>query len=189
MARLMDKYKAEVLPALLETAGSKNPMAVARLQKVVISMGVGRAVEDKKRIDLAGKDLANIAGQKPLVCKARKSVSNFKVRAGQETGLKVTLRGSRMYEFLDRLINVAIPRIRDFRGLNPQSFDGRGNYSMGVTEQTIFPEIDSAAVEWAQGMNITLVTTAKNDRQCRDFLTLMGLPFRTDKAGDGKAGK
>ena len=185
MARMMEKYRGEVLPNLLKEAGTSNPMAVPRLQKIVISMGVGRATEDKKRIDMAGKDLATIAGQKPLVCKAKKSVSNFKVRQGQDTGLKVTLRGHRMYEFLDRLINVAIPRIRDFRGLNPQSFDGRGNYSMGVSEQTIFPEIDAAAVEWPQGMNITMVTTAKSDRECREFLKQMGLPFRSDK-GDGK---
>ena len=187
MARLMDKYKSEVLPGLLQDAGTNNPMAVPRLQKVIVSMGVGRATEDKKRIDLASKDLATITGQKPLVCKAKKSVSNFKVRQGQETGLKVTLRGHRMYEFLDRLIHVAIPRIRDFRGLNPQSFDGRGNYSMGVSEQTIFPEIDAAAVEWAQGMNITVVTSARSDRECRELLQRMGMPFRSDKAEGKKA--
>jgi large subunit ribosomal protein L5 len=187
MARLLDKYKNEILPALFEAAGTKNPMAVPRLQKIVISMGVGRATEDKKRIELAARDLGTITGQKPLVCKAKKSVSNFKVREGQETGLKVTLRGRRMYEFLDRLIHIAIPRIRDFRGLNPQSFDGRGNYSMGVTEQSIFPEIDPAAIEWPQGMNITMVTTAKSDRECRDLLNRLGMPFRTDKAEGRKA--
>jgi len=186
---MLEKYRQEVLPGLLQEAGTKNPMAVPRLKKVVVSMGVGSAVTEKKRIELAAKDLTVITGQKPLVCKARKSVSNFKVRAGQDTGLKVTLRGKRMYEFLDRLIHIAIPRIRDFRGLNPQSFDGRGNYSMGVTEQTIFPEIDSAAVEWPQGMNITVVTTAKNDRECRELLKRLGMPFRTERAagGDGKA--
>jgi large subunit ribosomal protein L5 len=187
MARLLDKYKNEILPALFEAAGTKNPMAVPRLQKIVISMGVGRATEDKKRIELAARDLGTITGQKPLVCKAKKSVSNFKVREGQETGLKVTLRGRRMYEFLDRLIHIAIPRIRDFRGLNPQSFDGRGNYSMGVTEQSIFPEIDPAAIEWPQGMNITMVTTARSDRECRDLLNRLGMPFRTDKAEGRKA--
>src|SRR5262245_6867435 len=185
MARLFDRYRQEVLPGLMQDAGTKNPMAVARLQKIVVSMGVGRATEDKKRIELAGKDLATITGQKPLVVKAKKSVSNFKVRQGQETGLKVTLRGKRMYEFLDRLINIAIPRVRDFRGLNPQSFDGRGNYSMGVGEQTIFPEIDAAAVEWPQGMNITVVTSARSDRECRELLKRIGMPFRSDK-GDGK---
>jgi large subunit ribosomal protein L5 len=185
MSRLLEKYRKQVLPELFADQKTQNPMAVARLQKVVVSMGVGSATQDKKRIELAAKDLGIITGQKPLVCKARKSVSNFKVREGQETGLKVTLRGQRMYEFLDRLINVAIPRIRDFRGLNPQSFDGRGNYSMGVGEQTIFPEIDAAAVEWPQGMNITVVTTARNDRECRELLKRLGMPFRSEK-GDGK---
>jgi large subunit ribosomal protein L5 len=187
MARLLEKYRTQVLPELLKDAGTTNPMAVPRLQKVVVSMGVGSATVEKKRIELAGKDLGVITGQKPLVCKAKKSVSNFKVREGQETGLKVTLRGKRMYEFLDRLINVAIPRIRDFRGLNPQSFDGRGNYSLGLSEQTIFPEIDAAAVEWAQGMNVTVVTTAKNDRESRELLKRLGMPFRTDKADGGMA--
>jgi len=185
MARLLEKYKAEVLPALLEEAGTKNPMAAPKLAKIVVSMGVGSATQDKKRIELAAKDLTIIAGQRPQVCNAHKSVSNFKVREGNPTGLKVTLRGARMYEFLDRLINVAIPRIRDFRGLNPQSFDGRGNYSLGVTEQTIFPEIDAAAVEWPQGMNITVVTTAGNDRQSRRLLGLLGMPFRTETAEEG----
>lgn len=182
MARLLEKYKTEVLPALLAEAGAKNSMAVPRLDKIVVSMGVGSATQDKKRIELAAKDLATIVGQKPQVCKARKSVSNFKVREGNPTGLKVTLRGARMYEFLDRLINIAIPRIRDFRGLNPQSFDGRGNYSLGVTEQTVFPEIDAAAVEWPQGMNITVVTTARNDRQSHRLLGLLGMPFRSETA-------
>jgi len=176
------------VPALLKELGTDNPMAVPRLQKIVISMGVGAAIQDKKRIDLAAKDLGVIAGQKPRVCLARKSVSNFKVRKDYPTGLKVTLRGRRMYEFLDRLISVAIPRIRDFRGLNPQSFDGRGNYSMGVSEQTIFPEIDSAAVEWPQGMNITLTTTARNDRESRALLRLLGMPFRAEQEAQGGAG-
>ena len=189
MARLWEKYKTEVLPALLEQAGTKNRMAVPRLEKVVVSAGTGSPAVDKKRFEAANKDLEIITGQKPLGCKARKSVSNFKVRAGMETGLKVTLRGARMYEFLDRLINIAIPRIRDFRGLNPQSFDGRGNYSLGINEQTIFPEIDSAAVEMAQGMNITIVTGARNDREGRELLRLMGMPFRTEQpaAGSDKA--
>lgn len=182
MTRLQEKYKNDVLPKLLEKAGTKNPMAVPRLSKVVISMGVGKATVEKRRIELAVKDLSTITGQKPLVCKARKSVSNFKVRQGQETGVMVTLRGARMYEFVDRLIHISIPRIRDFRGLNPRSFDGRGNYSMGVAEQTIFPEVDAAAVEFPQGMNITVVTTAKNDRDSRELLRLLGMPFRTDKA-------
>ncbi|GMV98312.1 MAG: 50S ribosomal protein L5 [Phycisphaerae bacterium] len=188
MTRLQAKYKTEVLPRLMEKAGTRNPLAVPRLSKVVISMGVGKATVEKRRIELAVKDLATITGQKPLVVKARKSVSNFKVRQGQETGVMVTLRGARMYEFMDRLIHIAIPRIRDFRGLNPRSFDGRGNYSMGVSEQTIFPEVDAAAVEFPQGMNITVVTTAGNDRDSRDLLRLLGMPFRTDKAlGDEKS--
>jgi large subunit ribosomal protein L5 len=188
MARLHDKYKTEVLPALLEQAGTKNPMAVPRLEKVVVSMGVGKAVTDKKAIEVASKDLATITGQRPAICKARKSVSNFKVRAGMETGLKVTLRGPRMYEFLDRLINIVIPRIRDFRGLNPRSFDGRGNYSLGLVEQTVFPEIDSAAVEAPQGMNVTVVTTARDDRQSRELLLRLGMPLRTEQTS-GENGK
>jgi large subunit ribosomal protein L5 len=181
MARLLEKYRNEVRPQLMEQAGTKNRMAVPRLDKIVVSMGVGKAALDKKVLDVAAKDLGTITGQKPLVCKARKSVSNFKVRKDMGTGLKVTLRGARMYEFLDRLINVAIPRIRDFRGLNPRGFDGRGNYSMGLNEQTVFPEIDSATVEVPQGMNVCLVTTARNDRQGRDLLRLLGMPFRTDQ--------
>lgn len=184
MTRLEEKYKSEIMPQLFKDAGTTNPMAVPRLVKVVISMGVGAALQDKKRLELAARDLGTIAGQKPVICKARKSVSNFKVRAGYETGLKVTLRGARMYEFLDRLISVAIPRIRDFRGLNGRSFDGRGNYSMGVNEQSIFPEIDAAAIEWNQGMNITVVTTAKNDQESRQLLKLLGMPFQKDSRGD-----
>lgn len=182
MTRLSEKYKTEVLPQLFEFAGTKNPMAVPRMDKIVISMGVGIALQDKKRLEIAAKDLATISGQKAKVCKARKSVSNFKVRRGWETGLMVTLRGSRMWEFMDRLINTAIPRMRDFRGLNPRSFDGRGNFSFGVNEQTIFPEIDPAAVEAPQGMNITFVTTAGNDRDSREMLRLLGMPFRGEKS-------
>jgi large subunit ribosomal protein L5 len=148
-------------------------------------MGVGSAIQDKKRLEMAARDLSTLSGQKAVICKARKSVSNFKVRAGMDTGAKVTLRGARMYEFLDRLISISIPRIRDFRGLNPKSFDGQGNYSMGVAEQSIFPEIDAAAIEWPQGMNITMCTTARNDREARELLTLMGMPFRKDQSGDG----
>jgi large subunit ribosomal protein L5 len=180
---MWDKYRNEVLPRLMEQAGTKNPMAVPRLEKIVVSMGCPSPTVNKRPLELGQKDLATITGQKPRMCKARKSVSNFKVRAGMETGLKVTLRRERMYEFLDRLIHIAIPRIRDFRGLNPQSFDGRGNYSMGVGEQTIFPEIDAAAVEVALGMNVTIVTSARDDRGARELLRLMGMPFRTEKSG------
>ncbi len=180
IARLLERYRKEVVPALREEFKRANILSLPRLEKVVVSMGMGKAIEDKRRMEAAVKELAQITGQKPLVCKARKSVSNFKVRKGMETGLKVTLRGQRMYEFLDRLINVAIPRVRDFRGLDPQSFDGRGNYSMGVTEQTIFPEIDADKVEFQQGMHVTIVTTARNDREALRLLTLMGMPFRTN---------
>ena len=165
--------------------GYKNRMAVPRLEKIIISMGVGRAVQDKKYIELAKADMTLIAGQMPLVCKAKKSVSNFKVRAGQETGLKVTMRGERMYEFMDRLISLAIPRVRDFRGLSPKGFDGRGSYSMGLSEQTVFPEINQAKVEFQQGMNITFVTTAGSNDEARRMLALFGMPFKAA----GKDGK
>lgn len=183
MARLMEQYSAEVRGSLASELGVKNRLAVPRLSKVVVSMGVGSAVQEKKRLQTAVEDLALITGQKPLICKAKKSVSNFKVREGYEIGCKVTLRGRRMFEFVDRLINIAVPRMRDFRGLSPTSFDGRGNYSMGVADQTIFPEIDIDKVEYQQGMNITLVTTAANDSDSRRLLTLLGMPFRqTEKS-------
>jgi len=178
MARLKDLYRSQILPALTSEFGHKNPMAVPRMEKIVVSMGVGKAVQDKKFLELARNDLRMITGQMPLVCKAKKSVSNFKVREGYETGLKVTIRGIRMYEFMDRLISLAIPRVRDFRGLNPKSFDGRGNYSMGLTEQSVFPEINPAKMEAQQGMNITFVTTAKTDEEAQRMLTLFGMPFR-----------
>ncbi len=188
MARLKDLYKSKVVGELVKEFGYKNRMAVPRLEKIIISMGVGKAVQDKKFIELAKADLILITGQMPLVCKAKKSVSNFKVRAGQETGLKVTIRGERMYEFMDRLISLAIPRVRDFRGLNPNGFDGRGSYSMGLSEQTVFPEINPAKVEFQQGMNITFVTTARTDDEARRMLALFGTPFRVPKSG-GKAGQ
>ncbi|MGD0785490.1 MAG: 50S ribosomal protein L5 [Sedimentisphaerales bacterium] len=178
MARLRDLYKSKVIPAMKDKYKYKSPMAVPRMTKVVISMGVGKATQDKKFIESALQDLTLIAGQKPLICKAKKSVSNFKVREGDPTGLKVTLRGLRMYEFMDRLINLAIPRVKDFRGLNPRSFDGRGNYSMGMSEQTVFPEIDSAKMENVQGMDITFVTTAKTNDEAKEMLKLFGMPFR-----------
>ena len=178
MARLRDIYKSRVIAELTKEFNYTNPMAVPKIEKVVVSMGIGRATQDKKFLEAAKKDLAMIAGQMPTVCKARKSVSNFKVREGVETGLKVTLRGTRMYEFMDRLINLAIPRVRDFRGLNPNGFDGRGNYSMGLGEQSVFPEINPANVEFQQGMNITFVTTARTDGESRKMLQLFGMPFR-----------
>ena len=178
MARLKDLYKSQIVSTLTSEFSYKNPMAVPRVEKVIVSMGVGKAVQDKKFLEFAKKDLARIAGQVPVACKAKKSVSNFKVRAGVETGLKVTIRGVRMYEFMDRLINLVIPRIRDFRGLNPYSFDGRGNYSIGLTEQSVFPEINPAKIEAQQGMNITFVTTAKTDEEARKMLSLFGMPFK-----------
>ena len=178
MARLKDIYKSKVIAELKQEFGYKNPMSVPKMEKVVISMGVGKALQDKKFMEAAKKDLAVIAGQQPMVCKAKKSVSNFKVREGNETGLKVTVRGIRMYEFMDRLISLAIPRVRDFRGLNPKSFDGRGNYSLGLDEQGVFPEFDQAALELTQGMNITFVTTAKTDDEARKLLAGFGMPFR-----------
>jgi len=182
MARLKDLYKSKVVGELVKEFGYKNRMAVPRLEKIVVSMGVGKAAQDKKYIELAKADLTLITGQMPLVCKSKKSVSNFKVRQGQETGLKVTMRGERMYEFMDRLISLAIPRVRDFRGLNPRGFDGRGAYSMGLSEQTVFPEINPVKVEFQQGMNITFVTTAKSDDEARRMLALFGMPFRVQKA-------
>ena len=178
MARLRDLYKSKIVPELTKEFGYKNPMAVPRMRKIVVSMGVGKAVQDKKFLEAAKKDLMMITGQMPVVCKAKKSVSSFKVRKGMENGLKVTIRGVRMYEFMDRLINLAIPRVRDFRGLNPNSFDGRGNYSMGLAEQSVFPEINPAQIEFQQGMNITFVTTAKTDKEAKRLLSLFGMPFR-----------
>jgi large subunit ribosomal protein L5 len=177
MARLKDLYKSKVIQELTKEFNYKNSMAVPRMKKVVISMGVGRATQDKKFLESAKKDLTMITGQMPLVCKAKKSVSNFKVREGVETGLKVTVRGVRMYEFMDRLISLAIPRVRDFRGLNDKSFDGRGNYSMGLAEQSVFPEINVGKMEFQQGMNITFVTTAKTNEEAKKLLELFGMPF------------
>ncbi len=182
MARLKDLYKSKIIPELIKEFNYKNPMAVPRMEKIVISMGVGKATQDKKFLELARGDLTMISGQSPIICKAKKSVSNFKVRAGDKTGLKVTLRGVRMYEFMERLISLAIPRVRDFRRLNPKSFDGKGNYSMGLTEQTVFPEIDASKVEFQQGMNITFATTANNDEEAKKMLELLGMPFRKTEA-------
>jgi len=182
MSRLRDLYKAKIVPALVERFGYTSVMAVPRMEKVVISMGVGRAVQDKKFLDTAFEDLMRIAGQRPVICAAKRSVSNFKVRAGDKTGLKVTLRKERMYEFMDRLINLAIPRIKDFRGLNPNGFDGRGDYSMGLSEQSVFPEIDPGKIVHTQGMNVTFVTTARTDEEGRELLRLFGMPFRESGA-------
>src|SRR3954470_3329608 len=178
--RLIAHYKEKVVPQLQQKFGYKNLFAVPRLEKIVISMGLGKAVTagEKGKMEQAEKELSVIAGQKPVRCKAKKSVANFKVREGMETGLKVTLRGKRMYEFLDRLVTLAIPRVKDFRGLNPAGFDKSGNFNFGFTEQTVFPEVDSAAVTFQQGMNITMVTTAKSAEQGRELLKQFGFPFR-----------
>ncbi len=178
MARLRDIYRSKIVPAMQERFAYKNIMAVPKVEKIVVSMGVGKAVADKKFLETAMRDLTVITGQKPLICAAKKSVSNFKVREGMQTGLKVTLRRDRMYEFMDRLINLAIPRVKDFRGLNLNSFDGRGNYSMGLQEQSVFPEIEPGKIENTQGMNITFVTTARSDSEGRELLRLFGMPFR-----------
>ena len=177
MARLLDEYKEKVVPALMETFGYTNRLAVPRIEKIVVNMGVGRANESKKRLEDAVRDMATITGQKPLICRARVSVAAFHLREGQEIGCKVTLRGARMYEFLDRLISLAIPRIRDFRGFPPSSFDGRGNYTLGIGEQVDFPEIDIDKVEFTQGMDITLRITGNSDEASREALRLLGFPF------------
>jgi large subunit ribosomal protein L5 len=181
--RLIAHYREKVVPALQQKFGYKNLMAVPRLEKIVISMGLGKAVTsgEKGKLEQAEKELAVIAGQRPVRCKAKKSVANFKVREGQETGLKVTLRGARMYEFLDRMITLAIPRVKDFRGLSASGFDKNGNYNFGFTEQTVFPEVDAAAVTFQQGMNITMVTTATDVEAGRELLRQFGFPFTDDK--------
>ena len=177
MARMKDFYKAEVAPALMKKFGYKSVMQIPKLDKIVINVGAGEAKENAKAIDAISGDLAKITGQNPVVCKAKKSVANFKLREGMPIGVKVTLRGERMYEFLDRLFNGALPRVRDFRGINPNSFDGRGNYNMGIREQLIFPEIDYDKVDKVRGMDICFVTTANTDEEARELLTLMGAPF------------
>lgn len=176
--RLQTKYREEIAPALRQKFGYSTPMAVPRLQKIVINMGVGDASADAKVLDAAMAELGQIAGQKPKLTRARRAVAQFKIRDGMPIGCCVTLRGRRMYDFLDRLINVAIPRVRDFRGLPTNSFDGRGNYSMGVREHLIFTEIDYSKVSKVRGMDITAVTSAKSDAECRELLTLFGVPFR-----------
>lgn len=177
MARLKDYYKDKVCPALMSKFSYKSVMQIPKLEKIVINVGAGEARENSKAIGAISNDLALITGQKPIVCKAKKSVANFKVREGMNIGVKVTLRGEKMYEFLDRFFNVALPRVRDFRGINPNAFDGRGNYNMGVREQLIFPEIDYDKVDKVRGMDICFVTTAKTDEEARELLSLMGAPF------------
>jgi large subunit ribosomal protein L5 len=177
MARMKDFYKSEVAPALMEKFGYKSVMQIPKLDKIVINVGCGEAKDNSKVIDAIVKDIETITGQHPTICRARKSVANFKLREGVPIGVKVTLRGERMYEFLDRLFNVALPRVRDFRGINANAFDGRGNYNMGLKEQLIFPEIEFDKIDKVRGMDICFVTTATTDEEGRELLKLMGAPF------------
>ncbi len=177
-ARLKDRYEKEVRPGLMKEFGFTNPMQAPKLDKIVVNMGLGEAINNGKILDASIEQLAQITGQKPVVTKARKSIANFKLRQGQSIGAMVTLRGDRAYEFLDRLLNVALPRVRDFKGVSPKAFDGKGNYTLGVREQIIFPEINYDKVEKIKGMNITVVTTAKNDEEGRALLRALGMPFR-----------
>ena len=176
-ARLKDMYKADVVPALQKKFNYKSVMQIPKIEKVVINVGCGEAKENAKVVDAIMSDLAQITGQRPIKCVAKKSVANFKLREGMTIGCKVTLRGDKMYEFIDRFFNLALPRVRDFRGINPNSFDGRGNYSMGVKEQLIFPEIEYDKIDAVRGMDICFVTTANTDEEARELLTLMGAPF------------
>jgi large subunit ribosomal protein L5 len=179
-ARLAQKYRQDVIPGLTQRFGYRNVMAVPKLQKIVISMGIGDAHQEQAKLETATKQLGMIAGQRPVVTKAKRAISNFRLREGMKVGLMVTLRGARMYEFLDRLVSLAIPRVKDFRGLNPSSFDGRGNYNMGLVEQTVFPEVDPTGVTFTQGMNVAMATTAKTDEEARELLSMLGMPFRKD---------
>jgi len=180
-ARLKEKYFKEVVPRLMSVRGYKNRMQVPRMEKIVVNMGINSAVE-KDLVKVLANDLALITGQCPVICRARKSIANFKLRKGMPVGARVTLRGERMFEFFDRLVNVVLPRMRDFRGVSPSAFDGRGNYALGFTEQTIFPEINVDSVKKVQGMNIVIVTTAASDEEARELLRLMGMPFAASKS-------
>jgi large subunit ribosomal protein L5 len=177
-ARLRDRFNKEIAPALMKEFELKNPMAVPRLHKIVVNMGLGEATQNAKVIDPAANELAQVAGQKPVITRAKKSIAAFKVRAGMPIGAMVTLRGERMYEFFDRLVNIALPRVRDFRGVSTRSFDGRGNFTLGLKDQLIFPEIDYAKVDKLKGMNVTIVTTAGSDNEARALLKHLGMPFR-----------
>jgi large subunit ribosomal protein L5 len=178
MARLLDRYKNDIIPALQKKLSQDNVNAIPKLQKIVVNMGVGKALQDKNKMEQAADQLTQIAGQRAQITKAKVAISNFRLRENSAIGCRVTLRGRRMYEFLDRLISVALPRIRDFRGINPKSFDGNGNYSMGLTEQMVFPEIDPDKVTFSQGMDITFVTNTRSDEEARELLRSFGLPFR-----------
>jgi len=178
MARLLEQYKQDITPRLIDKFGYKNIMQVPKIEKVIINVGVGEAIQNPKAMDGAVNDLMAISGQKPVITKAKKSIAGFKLREGMPIGCKVTLRGERMYDFLYRLINIVLPRVRDFRGVSPQAFDGRGNYSLGLKEQTIFPEIDYDKIDKIRGLEVVIVTTAKTDEEARELLKSMGMPFR-----------
>jgi large subunit ribosomal protein L5 len=177
----MERYQKEIAPGLAKRLGRENRLSLPRLEKIVINMGVGKALQDKNRLQQSAEQLAQITGQKPVITRAKESISGFRLREGNEIGCKVTLRGQRMYEFMDRLISIALPRIRDFRGVNPKSFDGHGNYSLGLAEQLVFPEIDPDKVTFTQGMDITFVTTTDSDEEARELLRSFGMPFREEK--------
>lgn len=179
MARLQESFQSEIAPKLSEKYKYKSPMQIPRLAKIVLNMGLGEAIQNVKLLDSAAQELAQISGQKPVITRARQSIAAFKLRKGMPIGCMVTLRGSRMYEFYDKLVNVALPRVRDFRGVSPKAFDGRGNYTLGIKEQIIFPEIDYDKIDKIKGMNITIVTTAKTDDEARTLLALLGMPFRS----------
>jgi len=180
--RLQQQYEKEILPELAKQLGRKNRLSLPRLEKIVVSMGVGSAITDKKNLDMAADAMTQITGQKPLICKATKSIAGFKLREGLAIGCKVTLRGARMYEFLDRLISLALPRVRDFRGLSPKAFDGRGNYSLGLSEQLVFPELNPDKYTTVQGMNVAIVTTTDSDEEARLMLRAFGVPMKADDA-------
>jgi large subunit ribosomal protein L5 len=178
MSRLRERYEKEVAPALKKEFGYRNVMAIPKIEKIVVNMGLGEATQNAKIVDVGADEVARVTGQKPVVTRAKKSIAQFKVRKGMPIGAMVTLRGERMWEFLDRLIAVALPRVRDFRGVSPRGFDGRGNYTLGLKDQLLFPEIDYMKVDKARGMNISVVTTAKSDQESRKLLQLLGMPFR-----------
>jgi len=178
MSRLRDLYRNEIVPKMMNKFGYKNIMQVPKVEKVVLNIGVGEAIQNPKSLDGAVNDLTAISGQKPVITKAKKSIAGFKLREGMSIGCKVTLRGERMYDFLDKLINVALPRVRDFRGVSPKAFDGRGNYTLGIKEQLIFPEINYDKIDKIRGLEVVIVTTAKTDEEARELLALMGMPFR-----------
>ena len=181
MSRLKDLYMDEIREQMMKKFGYKNIMQVPKLDKIVVNMGIGEARENEKILDAAARDMAIITGQKPVITKAKKSIANFKIREGMPIGCKVTLRGDRMYEFLDRLVNLALPRVRDFRGVNPNSFDGRGNYALGIKEQLIFPEIEYDKIDKVRGMDVVFVTTAKTDEEARELLRLFNMPFAREQ--------